>query len=213
MPLVSPVGVEMVMLDETVIACPQLQSETCPPVILAGTLCRLLRKNRSELPGVRSSSMSEDYAAMITALPLFEGYKIAGAERILRAGKINAVAKGEVLFKEGDPPDFVLLVLKGTLQVYVERQGRDIVLTNAGPSTILGELAVLCGIPRSASVRVAEDSTVLQWPASEFRGLLLKDVSLSNRIFRVSLRTLLDKEKSLIESLTIEEIKGSEQTA
>ena len=158
--------------------------------------------------------MSEDYAAMITALPLFKDYTIDGAQRIVRAGKINTVAKGEVLFKEGDPPDFVLLVLKGTLQVYVERHGRDMVLTNAGPSTILGELAVLCGIPRSASVRVAEDSTVLQWPASEFRGLLLKDVSLSHRIFRESLRTLLDKEKSLIESLTVEdETKKSEQRA
>ena len=158
--------------------------------------------------------MSEEYAAIITALPLFKGYTIPGAQRIVRAGKINDVAKGEVLFEEGDPPDFVILVLKGTLQVYVERHGRDMVLTDAGPSTIIGELAVLCGIPRSASVRVAEDSTILQWPASEFRGLLVKDVSLSHRIFRESLRTLLDKEKSLIESLTDDdEVKKSEQTA
>lgn len=158
--------------------------------------------------------MSEEYAAMVMALPLFKGYTIAGAQRIVRAGKINAVAKGEVLFKEGDPPEFVLLVLKGTLQVYVERHGSDMVLTDAGPSTILGELAVLCGIPRSASVRVVEDSTVLQWTASAFRGLLVKDVSLSHRIFRESLRTLLDKEKGLIESLTDKDkVKKSEQTA
>ena len=146
--------------------------------------------------------MSEEYAAMVTALPLFKGYTIAGAQRIVRAGKINAVAKGEVLFKEGDPPEFVLLILRGSLQVYVERHGRDMVLTDAGPSTILGEIAVLCGIPRSASVRVVEDSTVLQWPASAFRGLLVTDVTLSHLIFRESLCTLLDKEKSLIESLT-----------
>jgi len=158
--------------------------------------------------------MSDEYAAMVTALPLFNGYTIPGAQRIVRAGKINDVAKGEVLFKEGDPPDFVLLVLKGTLQVYVERHGTEMVLTEAGPSTILGELAVLCGMPRSASVRVVEDSTVLQWPASEFRGLLVKDVSLSHRIFRESLRTLIDKEKSLIESLTDDDqVKRSEQTA
>ncbi len=149
--------------------------------------------------------MNEEYATMITALPLFQGYTIAGAQRIVRAGKINAVSRGEVLFREGDAADSVLLVLTGTLQVYVERHGKDMVLTDAGPSTILGELAVLCGIPRSASVRVVEDSTVLQWPESEFRGLLLKDVSLSHRIFRESLRTLLDKEKSLIQSLTDED--------
>ena len=158
--------------------------------------------------------MSEQYAAIVTALPLFKGYTIDGAQRIVRAGKINPVAKGDVLFKEGDPAEFVLLVLRGTLQVYVERHGRNMVLTDAGPSTILGELSVLCGIRRSASVRVVEDSIVLQWPASEFLGLLVKDLSLSQRIFRESLRTLLDKEKSLIETLTDrDEVKKSEQTA
>ncbi len=75
-------------------------------------------------------------------------------------------------------------------------------MTDAGPSKILGELSVLCGIQRSASVRVVEDSTLLQWEAAEFRGLLVKDVFLSERIFRESLRTLIDKERALIDSLT-----------
>jgi potassium-dependent mechanosensitive channel len=158
--------------------------------------------------------MSEEYAAMVTALPLFKGYTIAGAERIIRAGKIKDVAAGEVLFKEGDPADFVLLVLKGNLQVYVERSDEELILTNAGPSTILGELSILCGIPRSASVRVIENSTVLQWSASEFRGLLSKDVSLSQKIFRESLRTLIDKERTLITSLIeAEEELENEQAA
>ncbi len=159
--------------------------------------------------------MNEEYAAIVTGLPLFKGYTSEGAKRILSAGKIKVVSSGEVLFKEGDPPTFVLLVLKGNLQVYVERHGKDMILTDAGPSTILGELSVLCGINRSASVRVIEDSTVLQWEAADFRGLLVKDVFLSERIFRQSLRTLIDKERALIDSLTQSEDtpKQSEQTA
>ena len=66
-------------------------------------------------------------------------------------------------------------------------------LTDAVPGTILGELAVLCGIPRSASVRASEKSAVLQWSAAAFRSLLLRDVFLSERIFRESLRTLIEK--------------------
>jgi CRP-like cAMP-binding protein len=65
----------------------------------------------------------------------------------------------------------------------------------------LGELAVLCGIPRSASVRASEKSAALQWRASAFRSLLLRDVFLSERIFRESLRTLIEKERSLIDLL------------
>ena len=159
--------------------------------------------------------MNEEYAAIITGLPLFKGYTPDGAKRILRCGEIKLASSGEVLFKEGDPPAFVLLVLKGKLQVYVERHGRDMVLTDAGPSKILGELSVLCGIQRSASVREIEDSTVLQWDALEFRGLLFKDVFLSERIFRESLRTLIDKERALIDSLTQSKDtpQQSEQTA
>jgi hypothetical protein len=92
-------------------------------------------------------------------------------------------------------------VLTGKIQVFVERQGRALVLTDAGPGTILGELAVLCGIARSASVRASEKSAVLQWSAAAFRSLLLGDPFLSQRIFRESLRTVIEKERSRIESL------------
>src|SRR5215471_1983535 len=146
--------------------------------------------------------MNEEYASLVTALPLFKGYTADGAKRILSAGQIKEVPAGQILFKEGDPAEFVLLVLKGKLQVYVERHGKDMVLTDALPSTIIGELAVLCGLTRSASVRVLEDSTVLQWDDEDFRGLLSKDVFLSQRIFRESLRTLIEKERSFINSLT-----------
>lgn len=157
--------------------------------------------------------MNEEYASLVTELPLFKGYTRDGAERILGAGRIREVKAGEVVIKKGEPPSFVLLILKGKLQVYVELNGKDMILGDAGPSTILGELAVLCGIKRSASVRVLEDSTVLQWDAREFRELLLKDVFLSERIFRQSLRTLIEKEQSLIDSLSQSASQQTSQSA
>ena len=92
-------------------------------------------------------------------------------------------------------------MLNGTLEVFVDRGGEHLVLTEARPGTILGELAVLCGIPRSASVKAKEESAVLEWTDEAFRTLLLRDPSLSQRIFREALRTLIDKERSLIDSL------------
>jgi CRP-like cAMP-binding protein len=154
--------------------------------------------------------MNEQYAKMITGFPLFQGYTSHGAQMLLECGEVKDYSPGEVVLKEGDSPTFVLLVLAGKMQVFVERQGRDLVLTDAGPGTILGELAVLCGIPRSASVRASERSAVLQWNAKDFRNLLLTDVFLSERIFRESLRTLIEKEQSLINSLTLAQGGSSE---
>jgi CRP-like cAMP-binding protein len=145
--------------------------------------------------------MNEQYASLITGFPLFQGFTVDGAQMLLDSGEVKEYSPGEMLIKEGDGPTFVLLVLTGKLHVFVERQGRDLVLTDAGPGTILGELAVLCGIPRSASVRASENSAALQWSAAAFRSLLLRDAFLSERIFRESLRTLIEKERSLIDSL------------
>jgi hypothetical protein len=50
-------------------------------------------------------------------------------------------------------------------------------------------------------VRASENSAALQWNAAAFRSLLLRDAFLSERIFRESLRTLIEKERSLIDSL------------
>jgi CRP/FNR family transcriptional regulator/CRP/FNR family cyclic AMP-dependent transcriptional regulator len=153
--------------------------------------------------------MNEKYAELITGFPLFKGFTVNGTQRLLDAGEVQEYATGDVLLKEGDHSDFVLLVLAGKLEVFVERDGRNLVLTEANPGTILGELAMLCGLPRSASVQAKENSTVLEWPDEAFRTLLLRDPSLSQRIFGQALRTLVEKEKSLIESLVKEQAAGS----
>ena len=145
--------------------------------------------------------MTEKYAELITGFPLFRGFTSDGANRLLNSGEVKECAAGEVLIKEGDKAEFVLLLLTGGLEVFVNRGGKPVVLTETKPGTITGELAVLCGIPRSASVRAGEPSAVLQWSDEAFRTLLLRDPSLSHRIFGQILRTLIDKERALIDSL------------
>ena len=145
--------------------------------------------------------MDEQYTGIIAEFPLFKGFTLQGAQRLLERGEVKAYSAGEVLFKEGDSPTFVLLVLTGKLQIFVEREAGEMILTVVGPGTISGELGVLCGTPRAASVRASEKAAVLQWGAAAFRNLLLRYPLISERIFRESLRTLMEKERALIDSL------------
>jgi CRP/FNR family transcriptional regulator, cyclic AMP receptor protein len=145
--------------------------------------------------------MNEQYAEMIRTFPLFKGYTLQGAQMLLGYGQVKEYSQGDVVLREGDSPTFVLVVLTGRMQIFIERQGCEMILNEAGPGTILGELAVLAGIPRSSSVRVSEKSAVLHWSAAAFRDLLVREPFLSERILRESLRTLIGKEKSLIDSL------------
>jgi CRP/FNR family cyclic AMP-dependent transcriptional regulator len=148
------------------------------------------------------SAMNQDYAEMITGLPLFQGFTKAGAQMLIEPGEVRELAAGELVFSEGDPADSVFLVLSGKLLVFVARAGRELPLTTSEAGTLLGELGVLCGIPRAASVRTIEASAVLRWSSEVFRRLMLRNTFLSERIFANSLRTIIEKERSLIQSLT-----------
>jgi CRP-like cAMP-binding protein len=145
--------------------------------------------------------MSEDYAELMTTFPLLQGFTANGTRRLLDAGEVINLAAGDVLLKEGEPAEFAVLILKGEVEVFIEREGKRLALTEAMPGTILGELALLCGIPRSASARATEDSTVLKWSDESLHTLLLRDRSLAQRIFRETLRTLVEKERELVDSL------------
>jgi CRP/FNR family transcriptional regulator/CRP/FNR family cyclic AMP-dependent transcriptional regulator len=145
--------------------------------------------------------MQDQLAAMMTEFPLLRGFTVQGTQRLLDRGAVREFVAGELIFNEGDAPAAVLLVLNGALQVFVERNGGDIVLADVGAGAVLGELAVLCGIRRSASVRALKQTLTLQWDALSFRNLLLRYPLLSERIFKESLRTLVEKERSLIDSV------------
>ena len=145
--------------------------------------------------------MSEDYAELMTTFPLLEGFTANGTKRLLAAGKITELDAGDMLLKEGETAEFAVLILKGAIEVFIEREGKQLALTEATAGDILGELALLCGIPRSASARAREDSTVLKWSDETLHTLLLRDRSLAQRIFRETLRTLIEKERELVDSL------------
>ncbi len=56
--------------------------------------------------------MSEQYAELITTFPLFEGFTVNGTKRLIDAGEVKLNTAGQVLLKEGDSSDFVLLVFR-----------------------------------------------------------------------------------------------------
>ena len=80
------------------------------------------------------------------------------------------LAKGEVLFRQGDPSDVVYVIDSGTLEVVVDRVGgTEEVLARLGPGQHVGELGPLLGLQRSATARATSDCRLTAFTAQEFR--------------------------------------------
>jgi CRP-like cAMP-binding protein len=86
------------------------------------------------------------------------------------------LAKGQILFSQGEPTGHLFVVRTGRVRVYVSSpQGEDLVLTVLGPGTSLGEATVLSGDPRSANVDAIETTELLAVPAEDVRRALVEN--------------------------------------
>jgi putative ABC transport system ATP-binding protein len=77
---------------------------------------------------------------------------------------------GELLFRQGDLSDLVYVVRSGAVDVFRERaDGSEESIVRRGPGEYFGELGPLLNLPRSASARAASDTTLIGYPAMDFR--------------------------------------------
>lgn len=80
-------------------------------------------------------------------------------------------SEGSVLFREADTGQFFLIVLAGEADVH--RHGR--MIATVGPGSVLGELALLTGEPRSTTVTARTAMACFRGTADEFAELLDSD--------------------------------------
>jgi NTE family protein len=128
-----------------------------PPLPVAGGAMPAL------VAGLDSTDLS-DVPLLATLPPQARG-------RLEAAARLVAVPAGTWLMQTGDPAGSAYVVRRGRLEVEVD--GR--LVRELGPGEVLGELALLTGEPRSASVRARRDSTVLEVPREAFDDLLSTD--------------------------------------
>ena len=111
--------------------------------------------------------------ALLQRVPLFSELSREEVESISRVAVPRSYPKGVRVFHEGDHSDACYIVRSGDLRVTREHpDGRAIALATLGPGDIFGELAMLDGEARSASVEALTDSELLALPAADVRRLL-----------------------------------------
>ncbi len=112
--------------------------------------------------------------------------------------------RGEVMVAEGDPARDLLILLAGRVRVEKRMRGREpLVLARPGAGQLIGELSILTGKPRSATV-VAE-TPVKAWrvPAAKVRALLGGGVGARGRFQKKIMESLAHRLVGLLGKLPV----------
>jgi NhaP-type Na+/H+ or K+/H+ antiporter len=84
------------------------------------------------------------------------------------------------LVKESGPGDGLFVVVRGQVKISV----KDVVIDILGPGSVIGEMAVLTGMPRTATVSAESPVTVLWMSTSKMRSIMKSSRNLENRLWK-----------------------------
>jgi CRP/FNR family transcriptional regulator, cyclic AMP receptor protein len=94
-------------------------------------------------------------------------------DHINRIGIRRRYDAGEVVLRQGDPTDHVLVLLSGWVRVSeTTGSGHELLVAFRGPGDVLGDLAALHGWVRTASVKTLDAVLAIQLRREQFLGLL-----------------------------------------
>jgi CRP/FNR family cyclic AMP-dependent transcriptional regulator len=92
----------------------------------------------------------------------------AELEILLRTGRARTFAKGDVIYRRGEPGDSLMVILSGRVKITnVNADAREVVLAFQGTGDIIGEIAVLNNKRRTANAIALEDTDAFLIPGRD----------------------------------------------
>ncbi|MEO5840611.1 MAG: cyclic nucleotide-binding domain-containing protein [Acidimicrobiales bacterium] len=130
----------------------------------------------------------------LAKIPLFKECTKKELQAVSRLVTPIHVKAGKVLTKEGDPGREFMIIASGAATV--RRKGRKIAAL--GPGDFFGELALLAGVPRTATVIADTDMVIEALNRAEFATLLDESPSIARKVLSAVAKRSYDNEpKSL----------------
>jgi type IV pilus assembly protein PilB len=109
-------------------------------------------------------------------IKLFSALSIEDCQQVVKRMKRRDFPPNQVIVREGAPGNSMFFVTSGLVEIRKKdpNTGIDFLLTEMGPGQNFGEMALLTGKPRTASVTTVQPTTCAVLEEPEFRDLLMR---------------------------------------
>jgi CRP-like cAMP-binding protein len=107
-------------------------------------------------------------------IPLFSKIEPARLKLLAFTSEHVEFADGEIVCRQGELGDAAYIVLEGDADVVVNTPDGPVTVARLGRNDIVGEIAVLCDVPRTATVRAVSRLVTLRISKDGFFQLLMQ---------------------------------------
>jgi CRP-like cAMP-binding protein len=128
-------------------------------------------------------SMKEE-VEVLRNVPLFAKLEPAKLKLLAFTSERLTYEPGQAFFQQGDPGDAAFIILEGEAEVMIDTPKGPVRVANLARNEIVGEIAVLCEVPRTATVVAKGKTVTLKISRETFFRLITEFPQMSIEIMR-----------------------------
>ena len=126
-------------------------------------------------------------ASLLSNFSIFRSLDEYNLRDIISLLKHKKYAKGTIIFKKGEPAQNLFIILSGAVDVLDENGVR---LSTLKKGEVFGEMSLISGDAVGATIKVAEDATIVYIEGQDFKGILSQFSSVQTYLTRILARRL-----------------------
>ena len=124
-------------------------------------------------------------ALQLKQVPLLSSLDSKQLKLLAFTCQVSEYADQDHLFHEGDTSDCVYVILDGTVEIIgSDKDGQAVLIATLSGNNLIGEMAVLSGTSRTASIKAQGAVTALNIPNDRFLNLITENPPVALRVMR-----------------------------
>ncbi len=151
-------------------------------------------ERRAPMSAQRHGERQAQFRAMLAAQPVFEVIGGEDLEFLLENCPAHRFGRGENIIAEGDDGDSMFVLTIGRARVFIGRRGSQQTVAQFKPGDCFGEMSLLTGEKRSATVQAATDCEVLEITKEVFGEVVKRQQDIITRLSELLARRRMERE-------------------
>ena len=145
-------------------------------------------------------SLAEE-VALLRKIPLFSNVEESKLKLLAFTSERMVFNSGDVLFRQDQMGDAAYIIMEGRADVIVNTPNGPLTVAQVGKNDFVGEIAILCDVPRTATVQAASEMVTLCISKELFFRLVSEFPQMAVEIMRVLAQRLEKTTRQLREAV------------
>lgn len=129
----------------------------------------------------------------IAKIPLFEGIDQADLEQLVQAARRKDLRAGEFFFLQGDPAEYMYVLLKGRVKLsQAGRDGQQVLIRVITPVSLFALVAMTSASDYLVTARAADDSLAIYWTRRDLMEFVVRLPQVAQNAMRIMAERLLE---------------------